>query len=116
MEILTTHPSDYLKLLCKTHNKWGMTVYSAGLLDEEYEKYNYAEELRKAVPWMTEDQVFDLILDECLIVLFDSKEEMYDAFDQSKGRKGARCNDYDGPADVVVVSCDNEGNLLGENV
>ena len=108
-------------LLCKSTNKWGLYISFNWPLDEEGKSDFDLFEISKAAPYIDltiENKTPDMqmVFDEQGFILCDSEEEMQSLYDQTVGDDGpTKLNSYDGPARVFALTCDPNGNLLGEN-
>lgn len=74
------------------------------------------DELKKAAPFLTDEQVQELWANEMLFLYSPYDTSVYFCFYQTVGDDGpTNTNHYDGPARVYAVVIDKNGNLMTEN-
>ena len=104
MKILNSYSK--LQSACRDQQSFGLYLsFNPGLP---------LEEIQGAAPCL--NHVLPILLDGDMILLFDSKLEMEEAYKGIVGDDGPTpSNPYKGPAKVFACRCDPNGNLLGEN-
>ncbi|MDE2425651.1 MAG: hypothetical protein KGO96_07070 [Elusimicrobia bacterium] len=104
-----------LQELCKAKKKFGIKVHfvNPDVWDKEM---SYTGEIKKAIPFLDEEQIFELILNETAWLLFDTRKEMQTAYDSIVGDDGpTKLNPYNGPIRIYAITCNNKGQLENEN-
>lgn len=100
-----------LQRLCKVQSQWGMLLSFYNSSDG-----TTPDELRKAVPYLSEEEVFRLYTEETLFIFFYDKKTCVDCFEKTVGDDGPTAsNPYTGTASVFALTCDPYGNLRNEN-
>lgn len=111
MKFLEEGP-DTLSALCAATKRWGMAVNAYGSADPSVR----TEEVRKAAPYLSEDQALRVATGGCAYLLFDSEEECYAAYDATVGDDGpTKANPYNGPVRVYALTCGPDGQTRNEN-
>lgn len=107
MEVLGGH-DVILSKLCAATKKWGMYISCAEFLGYEHLVAPYLD---------PEDEAhYQIIDDGAGFILFNTKEEMEDAYNRTVGDDGpTELNPYDGPIRVYALTCGPDGELLTEN-
>lgn len=73
------------------------------------------EELIKAAPYLEEHGI-KFYSDDHMVLIFNTKKEMVNYFDQTVGDDGpTKLNSYDGPVRVYALTCSDQGELWNEN-
>ncbi len=106
MEILNR--TEVLERLCKETKKYGM--YISFSEDDEW------AEVKKAAPYLSGEECYQILVDCEGWLLFDSEEEMMKHYDQTVGDDGpTELNNYTGSASVYAVTCNHHGQIETEN-
>lgn len=117
MKIINYNSFDHFSLVCKAQNKWGIMI-SLIIIDDS-SNCPLVPEIQKAIPILDRTQCFHFLSNcfESTYLLFDTEEGMNDAFSHIVGEDGpTRKNSYKGDkVKVNAVTCNPEGELLGEN-
>lgn len=86
-----------------------------GLLLSAHSDQSY-NEVRKAAPYLTEDQAMSLWNSGTAYLLFKDEDSCYKAYYATKGDDGPTgTNPYTGPGNVYALTCDPYGVLQTEN-
>jgi hypothetical protein len=102
--------SHVLAAMCVSHNKWG--IYMSNSFDGEISPL----ELKKAAPFLPEDELVNFWHQGFAVVLLDSEGEMRECYEQIVGDDGpTSSNSYSGPARIYAMTCDPAGRSLTEN-
>ena len=104
---------EVLQAVCRDAKKAGMLVEWS---DDESDGWpGWLDEIKKAAPWMTDDDMA-YSTRERAIVLFDTREEMEEAYGRTVGDDGpTETNSYNGAARVYALTCWETGELRNEN-
>lgn len=103
-----------LQLACEATNRWGLYVNI--FIPDDLPLENRIDEVLKAASFLNLEEHSQLIFDEHGWVLFDTQEEMEDAYWRCIGDDGPNdINPYDGPVSVYALTCDPTGQTLNEN-
>lgn len=98
-----------LEDLCENTGKWGLYIRHS-TIDAPTNP-----EIRKAAPYLSEQQARDLLLYDYGLIL-GSQEEIENLFWQTTGEDGpTKLNDYDGPTRIYACTCNPSGDLVHEN-
>ena len=105
-----TDSSEVLSALCIAKNAWGIYVSHCAF---EIAPHN---ELNRAIPFLSEEDVIQLWHKGYMYLFFSSKEELDNHYNQIVGDEGpTELNDYDGEARVYALTCNPDGNSMNEN-
>lgn len=100
--------TQVLMTLCILSEKYGMYI---GFIEQDN-----IPEIIEAAPYLDFSEHGQVFMDGHGWILFDSEEEMHDAFDKTVGDGGAtRLNPYNGEVRVYAVNCSPKGELMNEN-
>lgn len=105
---------DAMQALAKATKKHAMFVsFSWSTLQE-------LEEIAKAAPYLCANTSGagdpQIMVENSAIILFDSEEEMQDAYDRTVGYDGpTKKNPYTGTARVYALTCSPDGECMQEN-
>lgn len=105
MEFVSSGSSEILRELCRYRSKWGMWISTSS---------ERPDEVAKAAPYLSPDQVIALIFDGAYL-FFDTGEECQRHFDMTVGDDGPTALIFDGPDTVFAVTCDPSGEPQTEN-
>ena len=115
-----------ISMLCAITGKWGLYIS----FDRNYEfelnndKNAYRNKLRTEIDLATNGLItgdyrnkinYDVYYESRGFVLFDTKEEMMQAYGNVVGDDGSETNDYDGPLRVYAMTVSPAGTILTEN-
>ena len=93
-----------LEHFCKQYKRWGVYLsFSEGIED------NPCDDIFKAMPYLNDDEDYQISADGMGFILCDSEEEAYKIFNQTVGDDGpTKTNLYDGPfrAYALVIGPD----------
>lgn len=105
--------ADFLSHFCILQKKWGIFIS----VEPQADIPNLPSEIKKAIPILTEDQIFELIVQECAFLLFDTEGEMDYAYSHIVGKDGPTANNpySEDLVRVYALTCDNSGQILTEN-
>ena len=109
-----TNSNQILSALCLAQEKWGLYILpNTGDLDPK----DWMAETAKAAPWLTCGEMNEVMFSsDGSYFLFDSEQEMKDAYNQTVGDDGpTNTNPYDGVARVYCLTCDPMGQCRTEN-
>jgi len=96
---------DLMREYAINANKWCMYLSHS---------CNCYSELYKAAPYLKD--LDNLLMNDSIIFIFDSKEEMEVYYNQTVGDDGpTKSNQYSGPCRVYALTCSSDGVLLTEN-
>ena len=120
MDIMTNKPVDYqfvFQMLCASTGKWGVvTHFNTDYLDATYR--DALGDLRKASNGRLtmEQDTGQCLLEGQAIFLFDTEQEMQDAYLDFVGDDGPTSrNSYSGKYRIYALTCGPDGQLLNEN-
>ena len=108
--------TEIFELLCKSTNKWGLSlsfdwVWLEPTVDDVLSEIEKATNGRLVMYNDTQ-----CIMDGYAVFLFDSEDEMLEAYEDIVGDDGPTArNSYDGPVRIYALTCSNEGVTLNEN-
>jgi hypothetical protein len=95
---------------CKATGKWAMYI------SWDFDLIQNILDLTKAAPYLDFGQHTQVVSDECGILVFDTEEEMRDAYDRTVGDDGpTEKNPYSGNIRVYALTCSPTEGLLNEN-
>jgi len=105
---------EILSHVCKATGKWGMLIsFAIPSIEDCDDPYG---EITKAAPYLTFDNNAQIIGDGIGYILADTREEIYNLYNQTVGDDGpTKLNSYKGLVKVYALTCDSNGNFLSEN-
>ena len=104
---------DLFALACKAKNMHGLLL---SFTEPDDNKHTSDTELRRAAPFLTEDQVWAMQENGTVFIFATTEKAIFKLFDQVVGDDGPTpVNDYCGSARIYAATVDSNGEWQTEN-
>ena len=119
----TVFEANVFSIVCKAKRKHGLQLYCwptndsiDGTLFEKLSSDGILTEIKKAAPYLNQNEITSLFFGGRLILLFDSAKERDTTYWNTVGDDGpTKTNKYNGEIRIHAQTCSPTGQLLNEN-